>query len=692
MPDTQPQDTSSPSPDIGSIVGSDQSSISDLVASQRARTAEDFAITRKADVQLDRDQARVERAYTAEGVGHDELKPWDADKEHKKFEENPIEGFGSVGGLFAMVASAFTKAPMENAINGMAGAINSIKAGDEAAYQRAHESWKDNTKLAIDRWKMQHDLYQDALGLMDHDQAAATAKLRNSATRFGDSQTLMLAEHGMVKELFELQTARANAAEQMQKSLDTITDSSFQRAAIKAIVADPPNTGDEAHDKMILATKVHQALSGGKETGTPLQTAMGTYWTQHSPKEPGFVDGLVDIYQQFSPKGPNTEMYQAAKQSWRDSHDGQEPPPEEDAKMLQQAGLTGVHGTTGGMITESKLAGQEISRRAQKDIDAGMDPSEAFDKAMKGVKAAQQEGRGSLTRIDSAEVNRRKEELRKEHPDWSEDKIFDVARTGVAAARTGGLLDDKARKVIAGQVKAGDNSGMVGLNPANRIAVRQEVADSMVEAAKTTSRADIKKQHPDWDDEMVDNAATISTDQLGKTLALSSADYQGTRTALRSLSLRSVAIKQAAVEAQKFMKIAQDASDKVPRTKIVKFNEFVQMVEHGTSDPDLKEFAVANNALVQQYSRAIMPTGVPTDDIRRHAYSLLGTVDGPEAYKRVLNIMNKEMEAAIASPDAVRAMVMGSAKDISTTMETPKSFEGQTIRYDKEGNRIKDGG
>jgi hypothetical protein len=83
-----------------------------------------------------------------------------------------------------------------------------------------------------------------------------------------------------------------------------------------------------------------------------------------------------------------------------------------------------------------------------------------------------------------------------------------------------------------------------------------------------------------------------------------------------------------------------------------------------------------------------MPTGVPTDDIRKHAYALLGTIDGPEAYKRVLGIMNKEMEAAIASPDAVRAMVMGTAKDISTT-EMPKSFEPSVIKYDKDGNRVK---
>ena len=402
------------------------------------------------------------------------------------------------------------------------------------------------------------------------------------------------------------------------------------------------------------------------------------------------ADGLAKIHEKFFAKAPNIDAYNTAVEQWESQHPGETMAAEERAKYLQMYGLTGAHGGVGGTngaLTEPKLVAKEIQRRADENIAAGMSPDEAFDKAMKEVKKAQQEGRGSLTRIDSAEVERRKAELKKEHPDWSDSKIFDTARTAVAAARTGGLLDDEARKVIAGQVKAGDNSGLVGLSPANRLAVRQEVATSMVNASMT-KRDELKKQHPDWDEKMLDDGAKVSADQLGKTLALTSADYQGTRTALRSLATRSVGIKQAAVEAQKFMKIAQDSSDRVPRGRFVKFNELEQMIEHGTSDPDLKEFATANNALVQQYSRAIAPTGVPTDIVRRHAYDLLNTTDGPEAYKRVLKIMNEEMEAAIVSPDTVRDMVMGTAKDTTTPSETPKSFEKPVIKYDKDGNRV----
>src|ERR1035437_4837516 len=193
MADTQTQDPPAQSPAIADLAGGSDSSVSGLVSSltsnMRDKANTDKRISAQFDADAAHDQQYRDKAFAAEGVAASEVpKPWDADKEHKKWESNPIEGFGSAGGLFAMVASAFTKAPMENAINGMAGAINSIKEGDEAAYKRAHDSWKDNTKLALDRFKAQHDLYSDALAMMNTDQAAASAKLHNAAVKFGDSQ------------------------------------------------------------------------------------------------------------------------------------------------------------------------------------------------------------------------------------------------------------------------------------------------------------------------------------------------------------------------------------------------------------------------------------------------------------------------------------------------------------------------
>jgi hypothetical protein len=247
---------------------------------QKEKSAADLAITGAADKRMAQDQVRVDKAFAAEGFSPSEkLNPWNADAEHKKFESDPIMGFGSLGGLFAMVASAFTRAPMENAINGMAGAINSIKEGNEEAYKRAHESWKENTKLALERHKMQHELYQDALSLMDHDMGAADAKLRHAALRFNDSQMLTIAEHFGPKEMWEIVGARASAASQIEDFKNKTTENKLRDKAYEAGVKDIPPTGNPAIDaahKLALFTRTH-ALQ--KET--PQQALIGQFFLEN---------------------------------------------------------------------------------------------------------------------------------------------------------------------------------------------------------------------------------------------------------------------------------------------------------------------------------------------------------------------------------------------------------------------------
>src|SRR6266851_9105181 len=335
-------------------------SVSGLVSSltdlKRQKVQSDTKLSAESDAQQAKDRTRREQAFAQEGVAAAELpRPWDAEKEHKRWESDPIEGFGSAGGLFAMVASAFTKAPMENAINGMAGAINSIKEGNEKSYERAYDAFKTNVKLADQRFKTQHELYSDALSLGTADAAASDAKLRNAATKFGDSQMLMLAEHGMIKEVYELQTARAQAHEQMMKAADTTDLHAVQKAAVNAIKQNPPNTGDPVQDKLELAARIQNVFDGGGKYGGAEQAAVGKYMQAHMKDSADVIaDGLAEIHQKFSVKAPNIEAYQDAKQAYRDANNGAEPPPDENAKMLQMYGLTLQRGGAGGTSQSSQ--------------------------------------------------------------------------------------------------------------------------------------------------------------------------------------------------------------------------------------------------------------------------------------------------------------------------------------------------
>ena len=197
--------------------------VSSLTSLQRQKVDADKRIEAAGNSQDAKNAQIMKRAFAAEGVAAGAIPPpRDSGKEHAKYETNPIEGFGSAGGLFAMVASAFTKAPMENAIDGMAGAVSAIGEGNEKAYQRAFGSFKENVKLAEQRFKTQHDLYEDALQLRTTDAAASAAKMHNAAVRFGDQKMLFLLEHGMSQEIFELQEARSKSMEQAVKTADAV--------------------------------------------------------------------------------------------------------------------------------------------------------------------------------------------------------------------------------------------------------------------------------------------------------------------------------------------------------------------------------------------------------------------------------------------------------------------------------------
>lgn len=208
---------------------------------------------------LYKDRQRVQRAYDATGIGQDELKPWNADQEKAARTTGPLETFGSLGFIFAMAASSFTRTPMINALNSGAAAMNAIHQGDEEAYKQAYEAWKANTDLAIKRHTLQQKDFDNALRLMDTDQALGNAELQAVTARYGDQKARALADAGYVKELYELQKSRAASAEKLIRDLPV-----FEREIRKQAIlgADPDyQSGDP--------TKMAQAVRRAEDAVAP---------------------------------------------------------------------------------------------------------------------------------------------------------------------------------------------------------------------------------------------------------------------------------------------------------------------------------------------------------------------------------------------------------------------------------------
>lgn len=170
---------------------------------------------------LEQDRAERQRAYRQEASGPDSLPPkWDADAERAKRVRGPIETFGSVGVIFALAASAFTKAPMTSALNAAAGAMQAIKAGDEENYKSAYTAWKDNTELALKRFHMERELFEDANKLATTDIADWRTKQTAIAARFDNKKVVAMLDAGMDKEVIDIQNAQIKGAVEMTKARD----------------------------------------------------------------------------------------------------------------------------------------------------------------------------------------------------------------------------------------------------------------------------------------------------------------------------------------------------------------------------------------------------------------------------------------------------------------------------------------
>ena len=290
MADTQtsPAPTSG-MPDLNSLYGGgvDPALTSGLADLERRKISADTAAESRLNKTLDEDSARMKAAFAAEGASAHDIKPWDEKAESAKHNYDPIEAFGSVGSVFAILASAFTHQPMENALNGAASAMNAIKAGKNEEYKRAYDAWKSNTELAEKRHQMMHEEYVDAGELLKTNLAAGRAKMTAAAARFGDQKTLFLLEHGMDKELIDLQNARDTSAIKMGEAKLKM-QAEFAKIGLLYDMKDkdgkqmydPQNPGSpksqEAYQKWMHLTSPYSAHSASAD-----QTFIQQYYTEH---------------------------------------------------------------------------------------------------------------------------------------------------------------------------------------------------------------------------------------------------------------------------------------------------------------------------------------------------------------------------------------------------------------------------
>lgn len=164
------------------------------------------------DAQL---RARQEAMLDQEGATVADLKgmgTWNADQELAKRKTDLWSQFGSPGFVIGMLASAFTGAPMNSALNAGAAAMNAINQGDMKSYEKAFDAWKTNADLAFKRLDEEHKEYSDIEHLRSSDMAEWRSKMATILAKFGDQRKLALLNNGYDAELYQ-----AIGAEQTSK-------------------------------------------------------------------------------------------------------------------------------------------------------------------------------------------------------------------------------------------------------------------------------------------------------------------------------------------------------------------------------------------------------------------------------------------------------------------------------------------
>lgn len=299
--------------------------------------------------------AEMQHWHKAEGASLNDLKPWDIRTERQKYAYDPIEAFGSFASVFAIAASAFTKTPMENALNGAAAAMNAVRDGKEHEYNLAHDAWKENTKLAIERGKMMHEQYQEALELMKTDYERGTQMMRESATRYGDIQALTLLEHGYDQKWFETIDARNKAVVGMQKALDADLQNEGTSMIQSVLKADKRFYGTP-QEKFQLYKQIFQPKETAEELAIQAElaknpTAPPERWAEiHRSFLPAFMTGgtsgkgLAGVEQRIVMDHVAQKQQEASSAGKEWTTADEEKALSEGLRIAKQAGASGITG------------------------------------------------------------------------------------------------------------------------------------------------------------------------------------------------------------------------------------------------------------------------------------------------------------------------------------------------------------
>lgn len=136
-------------------------------------------------------------------------------------------------------------------------------------------------------------------------------------------------------------------------------------------------------------------------------------------------------------------------------------------------------------------------------------------------------------------------------------------------------------------------------------------------------------------------------------------DVAGRSASARTIGTTGAAMTLGANEAQQMIPIAQAYVAKLNPSDYPTLNSAGLFIAKNTGDPTQAGLAASLNALVNSYSRAISPRGVPTVSDKNHAREIIASNMSKGQFAEVFNVMQQEMQAAQKSLTEVRPGTIG---------------------------------
>ena len=184
------------------------------------------------------------------------------------------------------------------------------------------------------------------------------------------------------------------------------------------------------------------------------------------------------------------------------------------------------------------------------------------------------------------------------------------------------------------------------------------------------------------------SAGAAQRGMSGAQIAAKMAEFEGLKSGQRTAGVKGAQTDLAGTEFDQMAPLALSASQGVPRSGFLPFGKAQVMFDNNTNDPALRQFAAANNAIVNTYSRTVSPTGVGTESDRQHARDLLSTAHDQTSYAATVAQMQQEASAARAAPGITRRNLSASYAGNGPSPAHPAAATPTVIHYDAQGRRI----